>query len=310
MQTAIYALALGGAVLAPVLLFLLWRVRRKPPWRLAAILALPYAMAVWGFLIEPRLLVVRHVAVMDADWHAKPLRIGVIADTHVPGPNMSPARVARIVARLNAERPDIVVLLGDYVGGHDFFNVRSDKERAEIAAGIEAFARLRAPLGLYAVLGNHDTWYGDEVVRAALLHAGVTLLDNEGVAIAWGDQPVWLAGLGDITRRASGAHVDRALANAPPGSSILMIAHWPDVFAKVPARVALTLVGHTHCGQVNLPLVGRLIAASPTSRRYACGLYDDGGRKLYVSGGVGTSMIPVRFNAPPEIAIVTISPEG
>ena len=84
------------------------------------------------------------------------------------------------------------------------------------------------------------------------------------------------------------------------------ITHWPDPFETMPPRVALTLAGHTHCGQVNLPILGRPILPSPASHRWPCGLYDEGGRMLFVPGGVGTSVLPVRFRAPPEIVIVTL----
>jgi hypothetical protein len=96
------------------------------------------------------------------------------------------------------------------------------------------------------------------------------------------------------------------LADLPGGDPILVISHWPDVFAAAPAEVALTIAGHTHCGQVNLPFAGRLIHASEGSERWPCGLYEERGRKLYVTGGVGTSVLPVRFLQPPEIAVVTL----
>jgi predicted MPP superfamily phosphohydrolase len=92
---------------------------------------------------------------------------------------------------------------------------------------------------------------------------------------------------------------------------VIVLTHWPDPWRRVPPRVALTLAGHTHCGQVNLPFLGRLVAASPGSRRWSCGLYEDGGRKLFVTGGLGVSILPVRFRAPPEIVILTLSgPSG
>jgi hypothetical protein len=87
---------------------------------------------------------------------------------------------------------------------------------------------------------------------------------------------------------------------------VIVLTHWPDPFIDVPGDVALTLAGHTHCGQVNLPIFGRLVHASRMSERWACGLYDEGGRKLFVTGGVGVSILPVRFRAPPEIVVVTL----
>ncbi|MGE3301620.1 MAG: metallophosphoesterase [Hyphomonadaceae bacterium] len=303
-QSALHLLALILAVAGPGVLLAYVAFHHAFPWRTLLVVAAPAGLLVWSVFVEPRMLEARHVAITDPDWRAPRLRIGVIADTHVPGPNVSPERVQEIVARMNAMKPDVVFLLGDYVEGERPAARRAASERSQVLRGIDAFSDLDAPLGVYAVLGNHDYWYDPHAVRRALEQAGVIVLENEGHMIAWQGAPVWIGGLGDV--EGVGADIPETLKSAPGEASVVMLAHRPDVFADMPARVALTLVGHTHCGQINLPLFGRIVPASYGSIAYPCGSYDTDGRKLYVSGGVGTSIAPVRFRAPPEIALVTL----
>ena len=292
-----------GAVLGPVVGWRLWR----RGWRLGLVLpAIVYGLGVWAVLIEPRLLVVRHVTIESPNWRGAPVRLGVISDIHAGSPHVSAARAESVAARLAAERPDIVLLLGDYGGRAEPAALRRDADRSEVLRGVAALSAARAPLGRVAILGNHDWWYGAGEIRAALRKAGVTTLDNTAVRIGRPDGRFWVAGLADLDSFTAGPDTARALANVPPGEPVIMLTHAPDPWPQVPQRVALTLAGHSHCGQVRLPLLGSPITPSPGSRRWPCGRYDLGGRILYVTGGVGTSILPVRFGVPPEIVIVTL----
>lgn len=296
-----------GALLGPFLGWRLWRMRSRRARSTLALLTIFYGLGVWAFLVEPRLLVVRHVAVTSERWRGPPLRIGVVSDTHVDGRHVSARRVTRIMARLSRERPDLVVFLGDYAGGHQPAGVRSTADRAEIQAGVAALGQARAPLGRIAVLGNHDWWYDGPAVEAGLRRAGMSVLENDAVQVTRPEGAFWVAGLADVFATRGGPSAASALRNVPPGAPVIILTHWPDPFAQVPARAALTIAGHSHCGQVNLPLIGRPILPSPGSARWPCGLYREGGRALLVTGGVGESILPVRFRAPPEIVIVTLS---
>jgi predicted MPP superfamily phosphohydrolase len=158
----ILLLAWIAAVLGPfVLTIIVWRLVRRNRARLALAIAMPVVLAwslgVWAFLVEPAGLTVRHVTIESAEWRGPPLRIGLISDTHVAAPHTDPDRVHRVVATMNAERPDMVVLLGDYVGSHEPAAERSAAQRAEVFEGIAAFGALYSPLGTYGVLGNHDS---------------------------------------------------------------------------------------------------------------------------------------------------------
>lgn len=304
-------LAWLGAGLGPVAAWLAWRwlapsVRRSLAARTAlALFVLAYLLGVWTVLIEPKTLAVREVAVASSQWRGAPLRIGVISDIHV-GAHVTPGRVRRTMARLSHENPDLVVFLGDYAGGHEPAATRAHPNRSAVLTGAAALGEARAALGRVAVLGNHDWWYDGPALEAQLRRAGVHVLENQALRIDRPGGPFWVAGLADLESKRTQPSAELALAAVPAGAPVILITHWPDPFPTVPRRVALTLAGHTHCGQVNLPFLGRLVHASHGAKRWGCGLYDEGGRKLFVTSGLGVSILPVRFRAPPEIAMVTL----
>src|SRR5262249_55004813 len=144
---------------------------------------------------------------------------------------------------------------------------------------------------------------------AALTRAGIRVLEDTSVSLTTPSGPVWVAGVSDFW---SGKHdVNRALRAIPSdGAPILLITHNPDIFPEVPKRVLLTLAGHTHGGQVRLPLIGSPIVPSRYGQRYVMGHIQEDGRDLFVTTGVGTSGIPVRFGVPPVISVLTISRAG
>lgn len=299
-------IAWAGTIVGPLIAWRLWRRRTWIARAALAVLTIAYSLAGWTFLIEPELLVVRHVTVATPGWRGPPARIGLLSDTHVGAPHVSARRVQRVVRRLNAERPDVIVLVGDYVGGHERAEARSPATRAEIARGIAALGEAEATYGRAAVLGNHDWWYDGSAVDVALHKAGLPVLENGAIRVARPSGGFWIAGVADLYSERDPPSVQAALAAVTTDEPVILLSHWPDVFPQVPPRVALTIAGHSHCGQVNLPLVGRPLTPSPGSARWPCGLYDEGGRKLFVTGGLGTSILPVRFRAPPEIVIVTL----
>lgn len=308
----ILLIAWCAAILGPFLAAFAWRRRKRTSRTLAGltVFALLYGLGIWGFLIEPETLVVRHVAVESPTWRGPPLRIGVLSDVHV-GAHVTPERVGRVVARLSRERPDLIVYLGDYAGGHRDADKRSPAARSAILNGVGALGGGRAALGRIAILGNHDWWYDGPAIEAELRRSNIPVLENSAIRVPRPGGPFWVAGLADLASKRARSSVPAALRDVPANEPVIMLTHWPDMFVHVPTRVALTLAGHSHCGQVNLPVFGRPVAASPGSRRWPCGLYEVRGRQLFVTGGLGTSIVPVRFRAPPEIVIVTLSsPRG
>jgi predicted MPP superfamily phosphohydrolase len=272
--------ALGLALLAQASLRYLRRwpgrspAQRRRRGLALAIGAIGYGLNVYAWLIEPRMLVVRRVEVASERWGGAPLAVAVIGDTHVGSPHVNARRVADIVARANALHPDLVVLLGDYAANDEPEVQRAASERSEIHAGIAAFARLQAPLGVVAVLGNHDSWYGLAPIGRALEAAGVTVLWNQHVIKDRPGGRFVIAGLADDLT--GSPDFRRALADAPPIDTIVL-SHSPDPFPELPAAPALMLAGHTHCGQVSLPFLGRPVTFTRSAQRYACGRTDEGG---------------------------------
>lgn len=267
-------------------------------------------LAGWSVLIEPGRLVVRHVPFQTERWPEThpPLRVAVLSDLHVGAPHVGLEKLREIVATTNAERPDLVVLLGDYViqdvlGGR---YVPPD-------AIVDALAGLKAPLGVVAVLGNHDWWDDGPKIAEIMSDIGIRVLENDAVRLdlgnAGGDEGgngrgLWVGGLADDTTRRP--DIPRTLARIDDGAPVLMISHDPAPFAAMPDRPFLTLAGHTHGGQIYLPWVGALVVPGRAPRSWAYGHIVENGRHLMVTGGIGTSTLPIRFNMPPEILVLEI----
>ncbi|MEO8449520.1 MAG: metallophosphoesterase [Gemmatimonadota bacterium] len=265
---------------------------------LAVTTAFTVALCLWAFWLEPASLTVAEQH-LDIPWPGRrPLRIAVLTDLHVGSPFNGLGKLRAIVARTNAAKPDIICILGDLViqgviGGRFVPPEAIAKE----------LAGLRAPAGVIAVLGNHDGWLGHDRVQHDLEQVGIRVVEDTAALVDTPGGPVWVAGVSDLW---TGRHdVDAALATVPAdGSPVLLLTHNPDIFPAVPDRVTLTLAGHTHGGQVRLPFVGALIV--PSSPRYTAGLIVEGGRHLFVSTGLGTSRLPVRFRVPPAVTLLTV----
>ena len=251
------------------------------------------------------------------------LKIAVIADLHACDPWMSLDRIQSIVAHTNALGADMTVLLGDYVAGHrQVTRYIPASEWAPVLAG------LKAPLGVHAILGNHDWWedkivqrdgQGTTVSRRALEAAGIPVYENDVVRLTKSGRSFWLAGLGDQlaylparrfrpVKRIGVDDLAATLAKVTDDAPVILLAHEPDVAMRVPARVALQLSGHTHGGQV------RLFGWSPVvPSRYGNRLAYGHARTncdVVVSGGLGCSIMPFRLGVPPEIVLVTLGGEA
>lgn len=271
--------------------------------------ALALAAAAGGGLyaaaVEPRLLFLRRPFVRSPHWPATApaIRIGIIADLHAAWPHVTPARIARIAARLAAERPDLILLPGDFVSTRTRFVRHVPPE--PVARSLALLPRVAPTL---AVLGNHDWHLGGERVAAPLEANGIAVLRNRAVRLRLRGTVLWVAGIDDLWT----GHADpgRALAAVDGSAPLIVLSHVPDIFPQLPAAVLLTVAGHTHGGQVRLPFYGPVITMSDLPRELAYGLHEVEGRFLYISGGVGTTKWPIRFARPPEIALLTLAPAG
>ena len=268
-----------------------------------AVLLVGLVLGVWAFAAEPSSLVVREHRLAIPGWPADRagMKVALLSDLHVGSPYYHLEKLREVVRRTNGERPDLVLIAGDLViqevvGGRFV----SPEEMAPV------LGQLEAPLGVYAVLGNHDWWLDAPRVRRALERSGLLVLEDRAVRIGRGGSPFWVAGFSDFWE---GAHdVPGTLAQVRDGAPVLAFTHNPDLFPEVPKRVNLTLAGHTHGGQVFFPLVGRPIVPSRYGERFASGHVVESGRHLFVTPGLGTSISPVRFLVPPEISIIRLAP--
>jgi len=256
----------------------------------------------WGFVIEPNRLVVHYETVKIENWPTglSGLRIALISDVHAGAWYVDDRKLQRIVELTNQQQPDLIVLLGDYMVSNNWHGHRVEPE---VTAA--ALKNLKAPLGVYAVLGNHDWWYDGDKVRRAFEQNGIPVLEDEVAEVKWRDVSISLAGLGDLWTR--GQHINQTLANIPPGATVIALTHNPDLFPSLPQTVPLLLAGHTHGGQVTFPLIGAAVVPSDFGQKYTAGHVYENGHHLFVTTGIGTSIMPVRFRVPPEIAVLTIS---
>ena len=259
-------------------------------------------LGAWALWWEPARLVVDAVT-LRVPWTVRgPLRVAVLTDLHVGSPFNGLDKLKRVVETTNQARPDLICLLGDLViqgvpGGT--FVPPEDIARE--------LSQLQAPLGVVAVLGNHDAWFDHTRVKRALESSRARVVEDTAIRLDTTSGALWIAGVSDRMTR---SHNLRAALEAITDAErpALLLTHNPDIFPDVPPRIALTLAGHTHGGQVNLPVVGRLVVPSVFGARFAAGHIVEDGRHLFVSTGVGTSILPVRFRVPPAISLLTIEP--
>jgi len=287
--------------------------RRRFLQAAGGLVALGTAGAAYTILVEPRFrLSLARWTVAHQHWPngATPLRIALLTDIHAVEPWMPARRIERIVETANGLGADLILLLGDFVAA---LPARFRTGLVPIDDWAAALGGLKAPLGVHAVLGNHDWWTDVAAVRQGLEANGIPVLENRAVKLMHQTQPFWLAGLGDQAAiRVAGGY--RGVDDLPgtlaqmdgDRDPVLLMAHEPDIFVKVPPRVTLTFAGHTHGGQVTLPFLGALRLPSAYGQRFAYGHIVEGGRHMIVSAGLGLSILPVRFMVPPEITVITL----
>jgi uncharacterized protein len=273
------------------------RRRRLIKWLAWLVTIATFAFLAWGFVWEPGRLVERAYSIALPHWPAQcdGLRVDVVADIHTGSPRNGVDKLDRVVRQLSASDSDVVLLAGDYVILKVFLGKYVAPE--VVAAHLKP---LLAHKRVYAVLGNHDWWKNGTRVRQALQSIGITVLENQATEVSLGQCRLWLVGVGDLWE----GHPDirRAFAGVTDDAPVIAITHNPDLFPQMPARASLVIAGHTHGGQVNL------LPGQPSMRfgHYIAGPIFDHGRQLFVTPGIGTSILPFRFRVPPEISRLTL----
>ncbi|MEN9682446.1 MAG: hypothetical protein RIQ99_1733 [Pseudomonadota bacterium] len=226
-----------------------------------------------------------------------PFRVALLSDIHFGNRAMQRARLDAIVAAVNAAKPDLVVIAGDFVNG------RAGRIETNPADLIAPLAKLRAPHGVIATLGNHDHWTDPARIRGALTQAGITVLANQAAQRG----PLVILGLDDAHTHHDDIAATLVSAKGMAGLPVV-VTHSPDLASRLPATVGQVLAGHTHCGQVVLPLIGSLaplVGRHVYNTHYTCGVIRDPGRTVVITGGLGSGSVPVRIGAAPDWWLVT-----
>ena len=247
-------------------------------------------------LLEPYMLRVSKTTISSKDIPESfnGTRVVFVSDIQ-HGPWFSIQRVTELVTKINALKPDIIFLGGDYV----------DKDEKYIDPVFKELSKLQAPLGVYAVLGNHDHWEGTVHSQTSMQKAGITYIDNKGLWISKNDERIRVGGVGDLWENIQ--MIEPTISEASSNDFVILVSHNPDYASKLKTdKIDIMLSGHTHGGQVTLFGIWAPYVPSEFGQKYRTGLIDTGHTKLLVSTGVGTFILPVRFFAPPEINLITL----
>lgn len=281
-------------------------------WRIIAILLAAAAILVVAALIshgraqanQAPLLRQARIIIPDLPPETPSLRLALLSDIHVGNASTPPQRLERVIATVTAAKPDAIVIAGDFVNGDE---IGDPAARPELL--VKPLSRLKAPLGVFATLGNHDHWTGADAVRSALEKAGIRVLANSAARMG----PFVVAGVDDSTSGHAKAGLAFVEAQALGGIPIV-VTHAPFTERFIPRPTPLMLHGHTHCGQTVLHLAQwaiyptELLRGRSYPKAMRCGLGRVRGMVTVASGGIGTSSVPMRFGAPPDWWMITLAP--
>lgn len=270
------------------------------------------SLLIYSIYIEPFRLTVERAELKVPNWSEKlnGLKVVAISDIHGGSHSVSEERLRQVVELANAQNPDLIVLLGDYISEVDFRrrrrNVPEGQDRTDLRMPVEAIAEnlkgFQAKYGVFAVIGNHDHWHNQTKITGEFERVGIKTLENETQPIKINDETVWIWGIEDLWKR--GRVPTEVLQKMPEKQNLIAITHNPDSLLRTPPQISVMFAGHSHGGQVKFPIYG----AHPfvNDRRFMEGHAEVEGKHVFVTTGVGTTGPPIRFRVPPEIAVVQL----
>jgi predicted MPP superfamily phosphohydrolase len=262
-------------------------------------------LALWTVLIEPRWVAKRTINIaLPHSGSLAGLKVAVASDWHFTKRPlwrvMTVERAQQIVAEINESKPDVILLLGDFVADRQYVPTIADSAEEEIA---QVLGQLKAPKGVYAVLGNHDWWRDGSKMYEAFTKQGIKVVENTSLSLPGTD--AYIVGIGDDFTGHSNPEL--ALKNLSSQKPALLMMHDPASFSTLPSHLnAVAFAGHTHGGQVYLPWLGALVVPGRAPTSWAYGWVEHHANRMYVTSGLGVSIIPVRFNMRPEWVLFSI----